>query len=100
MSTCYGPECNREAVACGLCNAHWYQQRKGGPLRPIRPQIDGAALVEDALFLRDMGEHPERAAQRLGVAPAALEKALRRKGHTWPELTSLIGQQHRQRSAA
>ena len=32
-----------------------------------------AALAEDICWLRDMGEHPERAAQRLGLTwPAAL----------------------------
>ena len=33
---------------------------------------------EDALFMLDHGEHFDRAAARLGIAPATLEKSLER----------------------
>lgn len=40
-----------------------------------------AALIEDALFLLDVGEHPERICRRLGTTAANLEITLRRHGH-------------------
>ena len=40
-----------------------------------------AALAEDICWLRDTGEHPERAAQRLGLTPDALAKNIQRLGH-------------------
>lgn len=39
------------------------------------------ALIEDALFLLDAGEHPERICLRLGMKPAAIEIMLRRHGY-------------------
>lgn len=33
---CRGPECHNEALADGLCMAH-YQQRRRAPGRPLRP---------------------------------------------------------------
>ena len=43
-----------------------------------------AALAEDICWLRDTGEHPERAAQRLGLTPDALAKNVQRLGIEWP----------------
>ena len=43
-----------------------------------------AALAEDICWLRDTGEHPERAAQRLGLTPDALAKNIQRLGIAWP----------------
>lgn len=43
-----------------------------------------AALAEDICWLRDTGEHPERAAQRLGLTPDALAKNIQRLGIKWP----------------
>ena len=43
-----------------------------------------AALAEDICWLRDMGEHPERAAQRLGLTLDTLAKTIQRLGITWP----------------
>ena len=43
-----------------------------------------AALAEDICWLRDTGEHPERAAQRLGLTPDALAKNIQRLGIEWP----------------
>lgn len=48
------------------------------------------ALLEDAQFLRDHHEHPERAAIRLGVSLAALGKACERGGLLWPELQAAV----------
>lgn len=38
LPPCAFPECDRTATGLtyGLCNAHYTQQKKGGPLRPIR----------------------------------------------------------------
>lgn len=38
-SICSFPECGRPVRAQCLCITHWYQQRKGQPLRAIRHQI-------------------------------------------------------------
>ena len=43
-----------------------------------------AALAEDICWLRDTGEHPERAAQRLGLTLDALAKTIQRLGIEWP----------------
>ena len=43
-----------------------------------------AALTEDICWLRDTGEHPERAAQRLGLTLDALAKNVQRLGIEWP----------------
>ena len=43
-----------------------------------------AALAADICWLRDTGEHPERAAQRLGLTPDALAKNIQRLGIAWP----------------
>ena len=42
------------------------------------------ALAEDICWLRDTGEHPERAAQRLGLTLDALAKTIQRLGINWP----------------
>lgn len=38
--TCQGPACDRSVYALGLCTAHYQQQHRGTPLRPLR-QTDG-----------------------------------------------------------
>jgi hypothetical protein len=35
---CAFPSCERQAIAHGLCAAHYYQARNGLDLRPIRPK--------------------------------------------------------------
>ena len=87
MSTCYGPDCTRTPVAYGLCDTHRRQQREGRPLVPIRCRAD---LLEDALWMRDTGEYPERAAMRLGMRMDAMEQMLRRAGHDWPALRAAV----------
>lgn len=60
------------------------------------------ALIEDALFLLDAGEHPERICQRLGTTAANLEITLRRHGYREQArpFSALISTQRRQRAAA
>lgn len=36
ISICAGPECSRQSVAKGLCNAHYQQHNKGQKLRPVK----------------------------------------------------------------
>ena len=36
ISICTGPECSRQSVAKGLCNAHYQQHNKGQKLRPVK----------------------------------------------------------------
>lgn len=86
--TCLGPECDRPIDYGGLCVYHVHQRRTGRPLTP--PPRPTADIVEDALWMRETGEHPERAAARLGMSPEALEQMLRRAGHPWPELRAAV----------
>lgn len=37
---CKFEECGREVIAKGLCPTHYQQQRRGGPLKPIRVPAD------------------------------------------------------------
>jgi hypothetical protein len=37
---CEFEQCDREVIAKGLCPTHYQQQRRGGPLKPIRVPVD------------------------------------------------------------
>lgn len=56
-----------------------------------------AALAEDIYWLRDTGEHPERAAQRLGLTPDALAKSIQRLGIEWPAAVTAQRRLHQRR---
>ncbi len=43
-----------------------------------------AAFLEDVSELRDLGESPQRAAQRLGLTLGTMTRRLYRYGHPWP----------------
>ncbi|GAA1327527.1 hypothetical protein GCM10009592_14440 [Brachybacterium rhamnosum] len=45
-----------------------------------RPHGRTAARIEDLEFLLSVGEHPDRAAERVGWTPKAAERALHRHG--------------------
>jgi hypothetical protein len=62
METCTGPECEREAVAEGLCPTHYKQRQRGRPLTPIRER--GNPLVHFATRL------PQETIDALGPEPA------------------------------
>ena len=32
---CEGPDCTNSAIVKGLCHSHYYQVRRGTPLRPL-----------------------------------------------------------------
>lgn len=92
--TCAAPNCSAPIVAAAHCRKHRTQTKAGVAFTPIRPHIkDPLARIEDALFLRDMGENPERTVARLGTTMTALEKLLRNHGHTWPALTAAINRE-------
>lgn len=46
IKKCSGPECNRRAVAKGLCSSHHGQARKGKPLTYLPPLPDRACSVQ------------------------------------------------------
>ena len=56
--------------------------------------------VEDALWMRDTGESPAMACQRLGVKPDALEVSIRRAGESWPDLTRYANEVERLKKKA
>lgn len=37
---CSFEQCDRKVIAKGLCPTHYQQQRRGGPLKPIRVPVD------------------------------------------------------------
>lgn len=93
---CPGPDCTREAgLRHGLCQEHRAQQRRGRPLTPIRKYQNTADILDDIQLMRDTGEHPERAAERLGMTPAALSRALYRHGSPWPALEAAVARAQR-----
>lgn len=59
-------------------------------MTPIRKYQKTADILDDIQLMRDTGEHPERAAERLGMTPAALSRALRRHGQPWLELEAAV----------
>ncbi len=75
MSTCKGPECDREAVNSGLCQAHYQQQHRGGALKPLR----GDDLTEQTTFKLSKGllKAATKAAKTSGVAlPEWIRRAM------------------------
>ena len=72
---CRHPATRHNTAGCRDCRC----QHAAQPHR-----VDRAALAEDICWLRDTGEHPERAAQRLGLTPDALAKNIQRLGIAWP----------------
>lgn len=93
---CPGPDCTREAgLRHGLCQEHRAQQRRGRPLTPIRKYQKTADILDDIQLMRDAGEDPERAAERLGMTPAALSRALYRHGSPWPALEAAVARAQR-----
>lgn len=59
-------------------------------MTPIRKYQKTADILDDTQLMRDTGEHPERAAERLGMTPAALSRALYRHGSPWPALEAAV----------
>ncbi len=56
-----------------------------------------AAVVEDFMWLLDVGEYVDRALRRVGVTPAAMEKLLRRRGVELPaQLVGVAAQRRRE----
>lgn len=47
--TCTFESCTKPHLAKGLCSGHWHQQRRGVPLKPLRPG-KGAPMSERLLF--------------------------------------------------
>lgn len=58
---CRFPGCGRDASIRGLCNSHVYQERKGGPLRPIGEYRAEAAAKKAARLEEAARRRQERA---------------------------------------
>lgn len=67
-------------------------------MTPIRKYQETADILDDIQLMRDAGEHPERAAERLGMTPAALSRALYRHGSPWPALEAAVARARAQRA--
>lgn len=67
-------------------------------MTPIRKYQKTADILDDIQLMRDAGEHPERAAERLGMTPAALSRALYRHGSPWPALEAAVARARAQRA--
>lgn len=68
-------------------------------MTPIRQYQKTTDILDDIQLMRDAGEHPERAAERLGMTPAALSRALYRHGQPWPELEAAVSRAQRAQRA-
>lgn len=68
-------------------------------MTPIRKYQKTADILDDIQLMRDAGEHPERAAERLGMTPAALSRALCRHGSPWPALEAAVARAKRAQRA-
>lgn len=78
--------CQQRAIAKCLCQRHYDQWRSSGQL-PIVAQTAAEARIEDALWLLDCGTHAAEVAQRVGYPSVpAMEVALRRAGHSRPDV--------------
>jgi hypothetical protein len=68
-ATCAGPECNRPAVAFGLCSSHYGQKHRGQPLRPLKLEpgvrIQVRVLKTTAVELEKVGPTAGLAAQKV-----------------------------------
>lgn len=72
----------REHHARGLCNLHYKRLRRSGTLDATRRHLAYATWIDDFWLLTSAGESPERVTSRLGLSPAAIAKALYRRGET------------------
>lgn len=70
---CTGPNCDRPSKSgCGgLCDSHYRQARRGGPLRPLRPYRSAADTLYEAAVkyaTAETAEEHDRATARLRAA--------------------------------
>ena len=81
--TCRIPDCSNPAKAARMCDMHYRRHLRTGQTEAHLINRRAAAdLAADVLDLLDMGETPARIPARVGASLAAIEKALRRNGHT------------------
>jgi hypothetical protein len=78
MPACRFKDCGRPARSGGLCQGHYQQQRRGGPLRELRPrglEYVGELRVsaECAVRLDGVGAESRTAAARLVLEAWAME---------------------------
>lgn len=76
--TCRVDDCIRKPHARGLCNAH-YKRKVLNQDMNARVMLT-ADHLEDVEWMAETGEVFHRAAERLGVKPATLERFLQRRG--------------------
>jgi hypothetical protein len=79
----HGSVAYKRGCRCEVC-VTWRRNYEARYAEQGRQTWRGEALIEDALFLHDAGETPDRIAERLGLKRKSLERAFYRHGVTFP----------------
>lgn len=79
--TCTIPDCERPHLARGRCDMHYARWHRSGDPHSVRRRRDSADdYLEAVEWLRGEGESAEGVAALVGKTPAAIARALYRRG--------------------
>lgn len=70
VKLCDFPDCGRKHASKGLCNTHYWMQKRGRPLTVIKPRDGSQVLTERELFVRS----------RYGITQERYDQMLERQG--------------------